>query len=174
MRQATRFAGWLARLRPWQALVLAVAVTLVVFLPLLFVVSAIVAIVVAVLVGFSIWLLWLLAWLAGPPRDDDGSAPDAVGGGITFGDLTEHGFGSAPTRPGFQVVDEGQAQPAGNLPGGSLPPGTVDSPDGHDFRGAGGRLGTYLHLPWPDEPSYPDDPGRLPRCRAAHVPEPGP
>jgi hypothetical protein len=141
----------LARLLQWQALLLALAVALVVFLALLFVAGPVIALVLALVAGAAVWLLLLLARRAGPPPDDDGTAPDAVGGGITFSDLAEPGFEGAAIRPGFRVVAEGQPQPPENRSSATLPAGATDSPDGHDFRGAGGRLGSYLHATRPTE-----------------------
>jgi hypothetical protein len=92
---------------------------------------------------------------AGARADDDGSAADAVGGGLTFRDLSPTRFQDAPVRPNFQVVGEGVPQPGGNRPSSTVPAGAVDSQDGGDFRAAGARLGRYLQAPRPDERPRP-------------------
>jgi len=149
--------GWLAQLSPLQALLLALLLALLALIAMLLIDGVLLAVLVAMAVGIAVWLIAAWARKKHPGGELEGSAPDAVGGGLSFGDLSPDGFGQAPPHPGFEVVGEGVAVPATNWPPGQ-PPGAADSADGGAFRGAGERLGEYLQAPRPEQPKRPRPP----------------
>jgi hypothetical protein len=160
---AQRLPAWLRRLLLrlgvlgilFVPVVVAVAVTLVGLLSGQWVAGLVLGVVVGLALAVVLELLrrTLAAGVSGepapgePPPDHpaDGSAADAIGGGLAEVDLRPSAFRDAPVRPDFRVVDAGQPQPAGNWPIAGRPAaGAADSSDAAAFRAAGEKLAGYL------------------------------